>query len=164
MGKTVASMVQIRKFLPSDTRQVEHCFLELQSFERSIEDNRVEGDSISAAYIKHLLDDCSKWDGCILVAEQNGQVVGFVCVLAKFDTQDMIEAHTIQAYVTDLVVTSKMRGHGIGWKLLQEAKTFAKQRGASILRLNVLAGNGTARALYTKAGFRELEIKLIKPL
>jgi hypothetical protein len=71
MGKIVASMVQIREFLPSDTRQVEHCFAELQSFERSIEDNRVEGDSISAAYIKHLLDDCSKWDGCILVAEQN---------------------------------------------------------------------------------------------
>jgi ribosomal protein S18 acetylase RimI-like enzyme len=111
-----------------------------------------------------MLDECSKWDGCILVAEHEGQVVGFICVLARFDSQDMIEAQTKYAFVTDLVVTSKMRGHGIGLRLLQEAETFSRQRGASVIRLNVLAENKTARAFYTKAGFRDLEIKLIKPL
>jgi ribosomal protein S18 acetylase RimI-like enzyme len=164
LSRITAAMIQVRTFLPSDARQVEHCFAELQSFERSFEENRVDGEAISSAYLKHMLDECSKWDGCILVAEHDGRVVGFVCVLARFDSQDMIEAHTECAYVTDIVVTSKMRGHGIGLRLLQEAETFSRQRGASVLRLNVLAENRTARVFYSKNGFRELEIKLIKPL
>jgi ribosomal protein S18 acetylase RimI-like enzyme len=157
-------MVRIRPFLPSDAHEVEHCFAELQSLERSLEDNRVDAVAISSAYLKHLLDECSKWDGCILVAEHDDRIVGFVCVLAKFDSHDMIEADTIFAYVTDIVVTSKMRSHGIGLKLLQEAETYSRQRGASVLKLSVLAENKTARIFYSKAGFRELEIKLIKPL
>lgn len=157
-------MLKIRTFLAGDARQVQNCFSELQSHERSIEDNRVDGRSISSAYLKHLLDECEKWDGRILVAEQDGTVVGFVCVLAGFDSKDMIEARTKYAFITDLVVTSKLRGHGIGLRLLQEAETFSRQRGASVIRLNVLAGNTSARAFYTKTGFRDLEIKLIKPL
>lgn len=160
----MVSMVLVRAFLPSDARQVELCFAELQSFEQSLEDNRVDGEAISSAYLKHLLDECSKWDGCILVADHDGRVVGFICVLARFDSQDMIEANTKCAYVTDIVVTSKMRGQGIGLKLLQEAESFSRQRGANVLRLNVLAKNRSARAFYEKYGFRELEIKLIQPL
>jgi len=87
-----------------------------------------------------------------------------VCVLARFDSKDMIEARPVYAFVTDLVVTAQMRGKGIGSTLLQEAEAFARQKGASALRLNVLAENRSARAFYGKTGFRELEIKLIKPL
>jgi ribosomal protein S18 acetylase RimI-like enzyme len=164
LNTITAAMVRIRTFLPSDAHEVKHCFAELQSLEQSLEDNRVDAEAISSAYLKHLLDECSKWDGCLLVAEHDNRVVGFVCVLAKFDSHDMIEADSKYAYVTDIVVTSNMRGHGIGLKLLQEAETFSRQRGASVLRLNVLAENRTARIFYSKTGFRELEIKLIKPL
>ena len=157
-------MVHVRAFHPGDARQVEALFSELQSHERSIEENRVDGDLISPAYVKHLLDDCRKWDGGILVAEHEGRVVGFICVLAGFDSRDMIEADSKYAFVTDLVVTSGMRGRGVGLKLLQEAEVFSRQRGARVIRLNVIAGNTSARDFYSKAGFRELEIKLIKPL
>jgi len=157
-------MVHVRTFVPSDAPRVENLFSELQSCERSIEENRVDGDLISPAYVKHLLDECEKWDGDILVAEHEGQVVGFVCVLAGFDSRDMIEADSKYAFVTDLVVTSGMRGQGIGRQLLQEAETFSMQRGARVIRLNVIAGNTSARDFYSKAGFRELELKLIKSL
>jgi ribosomal protein S18 acetylase RimI-like enzyme len=157
-------MVHIRAFLPGDARQVERCFAELQSFERSLEDNRVDAEAISPAYVKHLLDECRKWDGRIFVAERDGRLVGFVCVLAGYDSRDMIEARPKYSFVTDLVVTSELRGQGIGSLLLKEAENFSRQRGASVLRLNVLAENKTARDFYRKTGFRELEIKLTKPL
>jgi ribosomal protein S18 acetylase RimI-like enzyme len=162
--RIAAAMVHVRAFRPDDARQVENLFSELQSWERSIEENRVDGDLISPAYVKHLLDDCRKWDGGILVAEHDGRVVGFICVLAGFDSKDMIEADSKYAFVTDLVVTSGMRGHGVGQKLLQEAETYSRLRGARVIRLNVIAGNASARDFYSKAGFRELEIKLHKPL
>jgi ribosomal protein S18 acetylase RimI-like enzyme len=158
------SMVHVRPFRRGDTRHVEQCFAELQSFEKSIEDNRVDGDAISSTYVRHLRKLCDIWDGRIFVAEQDDRVVGFVCVLANFDSKDMIEAHTRHAFITDLVVTMKLRSQGIGRSLLQEAESFALKRGASVLRLNVLAGNTTARAMYGKANFRELEIKMIKQL
>jgi len=162
--RIVVAMVHVRTFVPSDAPRVENLFSELQSCERSIEENRVDGDLISPAYVKHLLDECEKWDGDILVAEHEGQVVGFVCVLAGFDSRDMIEADSKYAFVTDLVVTSGMRGQGIGRQLLQEAETFSMRRGARVIRLNVIAGNTSARDFYSKAGFRELELKLIKSL
>ena len=159
-----AAMVHVRAFRPGDVRQVEVLFSELQSHERSIEENRVDGALICPAYVKHLLEECRTWDGGILVAEDEGRVVGFICVLAGFDSRDMIEADSRYAYVTDLVVNSGMRGRGVGLQLLREAETFSRQRGARVMRLNVVAGNTSARGFYAKAGFRELEIKLIKPL
>jgi ribosomal protein S18 acetylase RimI-like enzyme len=57
-----------------------------------------------------------------------------------------------------------MRGHGVGQKLLQAAEAYSRLRGARVMRLNVIAGNTSARDFYSKAGFRELEIKLHKPL
>jgi GNAT superfamily N-acetyltransferase len=48
--------------------------------------------------------------------------------------------------------------------LLQQAEVFAKQRGASVLKIQVLAKNRHTADVYQHAGFRPYEIALLKHL
>ena len=153
-------MIQIRDYDPGDAPQVERCFIELQTFERAIEPNRADPASIAPAYVAHLLQQCQEQDGAILVADIDSTIVGFVCVLARADSGALIEAQREYAYISDLVVLPAQRGRGIGRALLGRAKAFAVQHGAAMLKVDVLAANAGARAVYQAAGFEEHEIRL----
>ena len=59
-----------------------------------------------------MIADCVKTSGAILVAEVDGGVIGFACVLARVTSSDIIELENEYAYVTDLIVlgaTPKIR-------------------------------------------------------
>lgn len=157
-------MVDIREYHLEDAPQVERCIVELQAFERKIEPNRADPETIAAPYLAHILQQCLDLDGAIFVAEAEGAVVGFVCIFAKTDSGSLIEAEPEHAYISDLVVLPAHRGRGVGRALLRQAEEFAVQHGARVLKLDVLAANSGARALYCTAGFQEHEIRLQKQL
>jgi GNAT superfamily N-acetyltransferase len=81
------------------------------------------------------------YDGCILVAEVEGAVAGFVTVHARFRSDEPDDGPMEFALVSDIVVLAASRRRGIGRRLLEAAK-----------------------ALYATAGFRELEVHLEKAL
>jgi ribosomal protein S18 acetylase RimI-like enzyme len=157
-------MLHVRPFDPRDTAAVQRCIAELQSYEKALEDNRPDGEAIKTAYLDKLLRECLRWDGRIFVADRDGEIAGFACVLAVYDPGDITEAAGGHAFITDLVVIPAERRQGVGMMLLREAENFAREHGAREVRLNVLAANGTARSLYGKAGFRELGITMTRKL
>jgi ribosomal protein S18 acetylase RimI-like enzyme len=157
-------MVHIREYHPDDTLQLERCVVELQAVERAIEPNRADPTSIAKPYLVHLIQQCREHDGAIFVAEAAGAIVGFVCVLARLDSGSLIEIEREYAYISDLVVQPTHRGHGIGRGLLWQAEEYAAQQGAAVLKVDVLAANAGARAVYRAAGFQEHEIRLQKRL
>ena len=133
----------------------------LQAFECTIEANRVEPGAIRGQYIDYLLAECEKSDGCLLVAEQQGRVVGFVCVLCGVVSQEIVEKDRNYAYVTDLVVLEPYRRAGIGADLMRAAESRAQARGQRI-RVGVLAANSGAHRLYRSLGYSDREIVLEK--
>ncbi|MGQ0799698.1 MAG: GNAT family N-acetyltransferase [Pseudomarimonas sp.] len=60
------------------------------------------------------------------------------------------------ARLYSLVVDATLRGSGIGKQLLCDAESYAQQRGARYLRLEVRADNAAALALYVRAGYRSI--------
>jgi hypothetical protein len=56
-----------------------------------MERNRAEPQSICDRYIDGLLADCTKNFWSNFVAEVDGRVVGFVCVLSRVPSDDIIE-------------------------------------------------------------------------
>jgi len=143
---------------------LEACFDELQSFEQSIEANRAEPSLIRNAYIQGLFDDCAKSSGAMFVAEIDNRVIGFVCVLSRLDSEDILERDREHAYVTDLVVLEPYRKAGIASELMRVAEAHALSSGARRLRVGVLAVNSGAHTLYRKLGYRDREIVLEKTL
>jgi len=66
--------------------------------------------------------------------------------------------------VSDLMVRTAHRRRGIGRALLDAAEAYARAAGAAVLRINVLARNDGAAALYGRAGFADRLHQLSKRL
>ena len=157
-------MINIRESGPADRAAIETCFSELQAFERSIYSNRADPAAVTVTYVDYLFAECAAHDGAILVAESEGGIVGFICVICKLPVDNIYELDHEYAYISDLVVRESWRGQSIGAQLMRHGEDFAASHGATRLRIGVLAANEGAHALYRKLGFREYGILLEKLL
>ena len=89
--------------------------------------------------------------GEILVARQNGHIVGMVNLLYSISTA--LGARV--ALLEDMVVAPEMRGSGLGSQLLAAAIEHAKQHGCLRITLLTDADNYAAQAFYQKQGFEK---------
>ncbi|OCS88955.1 ribosomal protein S18-alanine N-acetyltransferase [Caryophanon latum] len=80
-----------------------------------------------------------------IVAEHEGEIVGF-CGL-----WNVIDA----AQITNVAVTTSLRGQRIGETLMREAMRIAKEAGMDVMSLEVRVTNTVAQNLYKKLGFQE---------
>lgn len=157
--------MKVREFnMATDLLAVEHCMRELQEFSRARDHRLPEGSLVSAEYLQALLQRCEVHNGRILVAEQQGNVIGYVCVLSCVPSSEPADGLKEEAQIVDLVVTEKARGCGVGSSLLEAAEEFASTQGAKWLRVQVFAWNSNARSLYGNLGFSEFEVTLEKQL
>lgn len=102
--------------------------------------------------------------GQIFVAEVAASVVGFVCVRLEHEEDEYLSSLVDYAYISDLVVLPSHRGQGYGTTLLQKAEEFARQKGMTMLKIQVLVKNQQATSVYLHAGFRPYELALLKQL
>ena len=143
----------IRPYRPEDASAVRDCVTELQEFERVLDPRLRPGQAIADDLCERMHARCREAEGRLFVAEQDGTVVGFVCVLAREPFTDLDDPPGTYALVTDLVVLAPWRSRGIGRRLLESAEAFARSKGARELRIGVLSRNLAARRLYLAAGF-----------
>ncbi|MGH9323423.1 MAG: GNAT family N-acetyltransferase [Vicinamibacteria bacterium] len=157
--------MQIREYdAARDREAVRNCYIQLQDFERSLDPRLPPGERIADASLEEMFTHCREFDGSVLVAEWNGEVVGFVAVWTRYRSLEPEDDPTVHAYVSDLVVSSSHRRRGIGRALLEAAEEKARAARCPYVRLSVKAGNQGAISLYAEAGFREWELYLEKRL
>jgi len=157
-------MVSTRAYQSEDQDRLEACILDLQNFERTLEPDRIEGAQMVARNREELVAIVHQNRGQIFVAEVNAEVVGFVCVRLEHEEGEYLSSLVDYAYISDLVVLPSHRGQGYGTMLLQKAEEFARQRGMTILKIQVLVKNQQATSVYLHAGFRPYELALLKSL
>lgn len=83
-----------------------------------------------------------------LIAELNGEPVGLSLFFYSFSSW----RGELGVYVQDLYVSEKMRGTGLGRRLIAETARLAKKRGVTYLRLSVGKANTAAQAFYRTIG------------
>ena len=94
-------------------------------------------------------------DGIALIAEIDGEPVGYALAELK---------HPRAAFLHDLYVRPSSRRKGVAAALVRDAVTRLRERGAEVIRLEVLAGNAAARTLYERWGFTTEELTLVAHL
>ncbi len=157
--------VDIRDYAPRrDREDVIRCVAALQDFERSLEPNLPPGERIARRYVEAMLQRCTAYEGRVFVAVAEQRVVGFVCVLARIPETAADDFARPHAAIGELFVDAELRGVGVGKRLLQRAEEYALKRGATRLRVQVLADNTVARALYGGFGFRDRLVELERQL
>ncbi len=158
-------MLRIREFDPlRDHDAVRSCAIELQDFERGLDPRIPSGEQIADRYLDLMFRRCAEFDGVVLVAEVDGAVSGFVSVWTRYRSSEPNDGPAEHGYVSDLVVSEKHRGRGIGRALLRAAEARSRQAGVDTLRVSVKASNTGALSLYSAEGFENLEIYLEKRL
>jgi len=119
-------MVFIREYHPTaDYAALRACFVELQAWERSFEPGLPAPEEAAGPYLAEIFRNCQESSGRIFLAETDGIVVGFICVLAKVlpSADDGLEPY---AYISDLAVRAAHRGRGVGRELMVRAESFAR--------------------------------------
>ena len=156
--------VTIRPYDPArDEPFLRACIIELQETERAFDARLPAGTEMVDAYTALILRRCSEWQGEILVAEgEDGTRLGIATIFAAVPNEEPDEPPGTFALLNDLVVLPACRRTGTGRALLKAAEAYARQRGAAVLRLEVMAGNAAAAALYGSAGFEPRVVQLQK--
>ena len=107
----------------------------------------------AAASVTTALEQASGRYETLLVAERGGRVVGFVRV-ALFDTPRSPErVERRRARIEEVMVAEEERRHGVGRRLVEEARAWSRSRGAEQIVLTVWSGNADATRFYRSLGF-----------
>lgn len=98
------------------------------------------------------------------VAEDDGELVGFVHVVVR-DSRDIpILVPRRYAFIDSIAVREELRGTGIGRALMERAHEWAVSMGAPKMELNVFEFNEDAVAFYRKLGYRTVWREMSRPL
>lgn len=148
-----------------DDAHLRECVIQLQEAERALDARLPPGEDIADSYIALLHERCAAWQGRILIAEdEDGTPLGIACVFAHVPSTEPDEPAGTYAMLNDVVVLPAARRRGIGRELLRAAEAFARERGAAVIRLEVMADNGEALELYETAGFLQRLVQMEKRL
>jgi ribosomal protein S18 acetylase RimI-like enzyme len=96
-------------------------------------------------------------DNEVLIAERGGTPAGCLHILVMKDFFGVRHSH-----VSVLSITAEAEGTGVGRALIAYAEGWTRQRGLSLMTLNVFAGNERARRFYDRAGFEMEMLKYAK--
>jgi len=84
-----------------------------------------------------------------LVAKQEQRVVGYVGLWLILD----------EGHITNIAVHPKLRGRGIGRRLLHAIAQLARRRGVRRMSLEVRVSNARAQKLYYSLGYQKAGIR-----
>lgn len=95
-------------------------------------------------------------DWAIFVADDEYQVIGVLFLTERRTPDHHLLKPRRYAVVDTLAVAEGWRSQGIGRVLMQQAETWAKERGITEIELSVWEFNQRALALYEKLGYRTM--------
>lgn len=98
---------------------------------------------------EHFSDEIAARYSWPLVAVEEGNVIGYVCLMSLFE----------EAQILNIAVLQSRQGRGVARMLLEHAFSLALEKGAETMSLEVRASNITAISLYKKLGFTRVGIR-----
>jgi ribosomal protein S18 acetylase RimI-like enzyme len=113
-------------------------------------------------YASYLASQLGRPDVILLVAEQEGRVVGYS--YAGIEGRDYMSLRGPAAVLHDLVVDPEHRGRGVGGRLLDETLRAIEARGVPQIVLFTAAPNEPAKRLFARAGFRQTMVEMTRDL
>lgn len=161
----------IREMNIEDREEIDKMQFELQKYFSEIDQTR-ESQSYkdindAHRYMQQMLNDVKNMNGKVFVAEEKGQVVGFVQGVIiehkKGDDEiyDLSHNPSKEGWIGLLFVKPENRGSGIGRELLDKMKNYFKSEKCTSVRLLVLSDNTHAISVYEKSGFLRHDLEMV---
>jgi ribosomal protein S18 acetylase RimI-like enzyme len=116
----------------------------------------------TADYASFLGAQLEDQDKAVLVAEDNGDVIGYA--YAALEGYDYMALRGPAGLLHDIIVAPEHRGRGAGRLLLDAALAFFRSRGAPRVVLLTAERNEAAQRLFARMGFRRTMIEMTREL
>ena len=104
----------------------------------------LEAECFHDPWSQKAVEEAAEYGTLFLLAECEGKVVGYAGVKPVLD----------EGYISNVAVTEKMRGKGVGSLIMKELSALAKQIGLKTVSLEVRPSNLAAISLYEKFGYK----------
>ena len=101
-------------------------------------------------------------DAAVFVAEQDGQVIGYV--FAALEPISWKELREACGFIHDIAVDDPERRAGVATALMTAAMEWLRSRGAPRVVLGTAERNAAAQRLFEKLGFRRTMIEMTREL
>jgi ribosomal protein S18 acetylase RimI-like enzyme len=111
-------------------------------------------------YASFLGSQLPRKDVIVLVAEQDGGVVGYS--YSGIEGRDYMSLRGPAGVLHDIVVDLPHRGRGVGKLLLDATLEALAARGVPQIVLSTAVPNEAARRLFARAGFRETMVEMTR--
>jgi ribosomal protein S18 acetylase RimI-like enzyme len=116
--------------------------------------------NVEEGYAWFLGTQLEEPDMFVVVAEQDGEIVGYV--YAGLEPQSWKELREAAGFIHDLVVDQAARGQGIGTRLAERAAGWLEEKGAPRVMLWSAERNGPAQRLFERLGFRRTMVEMTR--
>jgi ribosomal protein S18 acetylase RimI-like enzyme len=103
-------------------------------------------------------------DSEAFVAEAAGKLVGLIEVYVRQDPDEATLIRHQYAELQSLVVLAPYRRRGIGARLVEVARRWGREKGATEMRLGVWEFNQAAREFWETVGFKTLKRRMVAEL
>jgi ribosomal protein S18 acetylase RimI-like enzyme len=103
-------------------------------------------------------------DSEIFVAEVAGKLAGLIEVYVRQDADEATLVQHQYVELQSLMVLAPFRRNGIGARLVEVAQRWARETGATEMRLGVWEFNEAAREFYEAVGFKTLKRRMVAEL
>jgi ribosomal protein S18 acetylase RimI-like enzyme len=154
--------VTIRPATPADTQALGQLGGLLVQVHHDFDRNRfIEATSATPRhYGRFLAGQLKRTDTMVLVAEEDGAVVGYC--YAALEGNDWLTLRGPAGVIYDLMVDPGHRRAGVGRRLLEAAIAGLEQLGAPQVQLSTAATNEGAQRLFAGLGFRPTMIEMTR--
>jgi ribosomal protein S18 acetylase RimI-like enzyme len=145
--------MHIRPYLPADLPTLKRLTVEGftgVSIDHGMEEHfgLINGHDWKWRKARHIDVDVARDAAGVFVAEENGEVVGYVTT--------WLDPEAGIGHIPNLAVSASYRNQGLGRKLLEHALDHFRAAGLSHAKIETLAQNAIGNHLYPSLGFVEV--------
>jgi len=143
--------MEIRIATVKDIDQIALLFVEQFDIQAVLTPYLMQSGTQDRKFIKNTI---THGDSQIFVAEEEGEIIGFVSVFDRKTSDFNFMVQHKYAYLMDIIITKEHQGRGIATRLMNEVKRWALNRKLDHIELSV-AANNSAVDFYIKSGYEE---------
>ncbi|MBE7553053.1 MAG: GNAT family N-acetyltransferase [Anaerolineales bacterium] len=134
-----------------DYPAVASLFQALHTYNTSLDQHFALAENWEGLLREHFYHTYQRSNSLWLLAKKNGQAIGLLIASVHSDSPIFHYNHWVE--IEALYIAPAYQGQGIAQRLMAQAYTWARERGANRIQLYVTATNVKARTFYAQQGF-----------
>jgi len=145
--------------------EMKDLLVELQEYIASVDREKfnILTEEYREKYFLKTLGEVKKYEGKIFLALDDKKIVGLIVGIINNEIEETYDFKTPKrGRITELVVSKKVRGKGIGKLLLKHMEDYLMSVGCKGVLLDVFAYNQRAQEIYYNSGYFDRNIEVMK--